>query len=230
MLREWNAAIGGHTRRKQESERALVEAWEDRLATMRARMDELWRAGQWVSGPADLLGVIDRSRHETYHSAILAWLLDPGAPHGLFTTFLESMLRRLWPETSFDASALRGATTQTEVARERCRADIVVQAAGMTIIVEVKVDADERGEQCNDYFRVFSPESRDARFAFLTPDGRAPSTATDEDAANVFRRWSFRQIRDDLRALLADPARATDPAKGLYAVRTYLETLEVEFP
>ena len=230
MLDDWQAVTGIHAHHQRQGKEALVETWEIQFAAMKAEMDAMWAAGQWFSGPSNLLGVIGRARHETYHSAILAWLLDPGAPHGLFTSFLETLFRRLWPEMEVDAVTLRGATTCTELAKELCRADIVVWAAGLMIVIEVKVDAGERGDQCNDYYRVFSPDSDDVRFAFLTPDGRKPDSATEEDAAKAFRRWGFRQIRDDLRALLATEAMQKSTAPGLPAVRTFLQTLEVEFP
>jgi len=230
LLSEWQALTGAHRRNRQQSHEAVVEAWESRFAAMKDEMDAKWAEGQWFSGPNNLLAVIGRQRHETYHSAILAWLLDPGAPHGLFTSFLEAMFRRLWPETPIDAKTLRGATTATEVAKEKCRVDIVVWAAGLMIVIEVKVDARERGDQCNDYYRVFAPKSKDVRFIFLTPEGRIPDSATEKDAAKAFVPWSFRQIREDLTALMATENMQKSIAHGAAAVRTYLQTLEEEFP
>lgn len=230
LLRDWQAATGAHHRKQQQNQEAVAEVWKTRFAAMKDEMDAMWAAGQWFSGPDNLLAIIGRQRHETYHSAILAWLLDPGAPHGLFTSFLVAMFRRLWPETPVDAVELRGATTCTELAKEHCRADIVVWAAGLMNVIEVKIDAGERGDQCNDYYRIFSKDSHNVRFAFLTPGGRVPDSATEDDAAKAFRRWSFRHIREDLAAILKSPAMQTSTAHGLSAVRTYLQTLEVEFP
>ena len=230
LLRDWHAANEAFTHSRRQGEHKRTGTWEEQFTTMQAEMDAMWAAGQWFSGPSNLLAVIGRQRHETYHSAILAWLLDPGAPHGLFTSFFEAMFRRLWPEMAVDPVTLRGAITSTEVVKDNCRADIVIWAAGAMIVIEVKVDAGERGDQCNDYYRVFSRDSDDVRFAFLTPDGRKPDSATEEDAAKAFCRWSFRQIKEDLRALLASEAMQKSTAPGLPAVRTYLQTLEVEFP
>ena len=62
--------------------------WESQFEGMVLEQRELSRAGSWVGGPRDLLGVLGKSRHEVTHSAIVAWLLDPGMRHGFGSRML----------------------------------------------------------------------------------------------------------------------------------------------
>ena len=68
----------------------------------------------------------------------------------------------------------------------------------------------------------------DSAFVFLTPSGRRPVSATDR-AAEAFRTLSFGRIRDLLGDVIDAPT--YDPAaRGAAAGRTYLQTLQIQFP
>ncbi len=69
-----------------------LETWQYRFDNMVNEEQELRRQGQWISGPADLLSILSRSRRELDHCTILAWLMNPCAPHGLSCYFLTQLL------------------------------------------------------------------------------------------------------------------------------------------
>lgn len=205
-----------------------IDAWKRCFHEFVERQQQLRASGQWISGPSDLLGVIGKSRRETYHSAVLAWLLDPGAPHGLSTRFLEAILKECRPKAAIGAESLASTVTECEVARSKSRADIVVWSRDVTIVVEAKVDHVERPEQCDDLYADFR-EEQDALFVFLTPDGRKPKTATHE-AADEFCTLSFRTIRSILHDTCENAGSDAAGSLGWHSVLSYLRTLEVEFP
>ncbi|WP_438031577.1 PD-(D/E)XK nuclease family protein [Sorangium sp. So ce204] len=76
---EWRAILVA----EQQSSTALAAMWEIRFADLRAEHDELVRDGAWVGGPDDMLSILGLGRKELFHSALLAWLLDPRGRHGL---------------------------------------------------------------------------------------------------------------------------------------------------
>ena len=199
---------------------ATITAWETRIYGMVQDQRELRHAGRWVGGPRDWLGVIGRGRHEVTHSAIVAWLLDPGMRHGLGARFLERTLGHCFKDGAF--GDLTTARAETEVTRGQGRADIVVWADEFTLVIENKVDALEGDDQCEYYFRAFADEVN-PHFIFLTPDGRAP-TSVSEEAAEAYESLSYLDIAEFLEASLA--ARATDrQAEARSVAIDYLETL-----
>ena len=79
MLTEWKSICEHHIA-EEISELGggeEVAAWVPQFEAMLDEQRRLMSAGQWVSGPVDLLSIIGRPRQEVYHSAILRWLLDP---------------------------------------------------------------------------------------------------------------------------------------------------------
>jgi hypothetical protein len=174
-----------------------------------------------------LLGVIGRGRREVDHCAIIAWLLDPNAPHRLGTRFLRRFLHRCRPDRTFGPEELALVRVRCEECREHSRADIVVRADRLTVVVEAKIDHVERPSQCDDLFRDYDEDSG-AVFVFLTPHGSQPSTATGF-ATSAFVCLSFRDVRDDVRAVVADAGEAMSCSGARLSIECYLQTLDVEF-
>ena len=227
LRREWESVIDIMQSAQLKADVAQLEKWERKLKNLLREQQELAMAGKWTRGPEDLLSVIGHSRRETYHSAILAWLMDPLAPHGLGTRFLEEFLRTAdpdaWPELPPD---LHVYNVECEVTRGECRADIVVYADQLLLVVENKVDAAEGERQCDRIYDAFS-DSSGARFVFLSPKGSKPRTATGT-AAEEFRKLSYRQVIDALKRALGS-SENQEPSTGRSTVIGYLHTLEEEF-
>jgi hypothetical protein len=220
MSEEWQRAAKIHT-----------ETWEERFALMQSQQQALRDEGKWLSGPADFLSIIGRSRRETYHCAVLGWLMDPSAPHGLGTRPLAAFLGRAFPDVVFDPDDLARARVRTEVWRTTTRpdgtevvrrADIVVMAPGLYLVVEAKVDHREDEGQCDDLYTLFHAEDG-ARFVFLTPRAIAPRWATGP-ALRAFRCVGFHELRLDFDAL-----KPSDTAPGRSTFESYLQTLRKEF-
>jgi hypothetical protein len=221
MSAEWASIQAGRVSRKLRNNARKAARWESALLEMQAEQRALREAGRWVGGPYDLLSIISYARNELVHSAAVSWLLDPGMRHGLGTRVLEFVLEHCFPDDHFSDLAL--ANVYTEVTREQSRIDILVEAPGLTLIIENKVDALESSGQCDTYFRLFGDEPG-ARFVFLSPQGRAPTTATGP-AAEAFVPVSYRAIADALRRAL-DETSAERHAPARAAAEAYLVTLE----
>ena len=95
--------------------------WTTTFAQFVVDQRELRDRGQWYSGPPDLLSVIGRARRETFHCALLAWLMDPGAPHGLGTRYLAEVLKSCFSDVNWDTESLGGTVTECEVVRANSR-------------------------------------------------------------------------------------------------------------
>ena len=204
---------------------STMAAWESSIEQVRAENMQLRQEGLWLGGPRDFLGVIGRNRHEVTHSALVAWLLDPGMQHGLGVEFLERFLGRCFPEEQFEN--LGHAHCETEVARGRGRADIVVWGSDFTLVVENKVDALEGEDQCDYYYQAFNDEVRPL-FVFLTPEGRRPTSAGQE-AAEAYRALSYGEVLIDLAGAI-ESTRILPGARARSVAEGYLETLRNEFP
>jgi hypothetical protein len=205
---------------------ATITGWTDSFDNMRREQSDLMGRGLWVSGPSDLLSVIGYSRKETFHSAVIAWLLDPSMPHGMNSDLLARVLVHCFPDDEVPSDCLGGAVSECEVTKPSTRADIVVTASDLTLVIEVKVDAVEREAQCDDLYSDWG-ESAGARFIFLTPDGRRPRTASG-DAEESFACLSLRTLRDILAEILQTGGSAVAPGRAV--AQTYLATLREEFP
>jgi hypothetical protein len=201
-----------------------IGEWERALEAIARDEQGLRERGAWVHGRDDLFGVLGIQRAEVRHSAMIAWLMDPCARHGLGTRFLASVLRRAFPNDAF--AHLAGARTICEVTRGECRADIVIGMTDATIILENKVDAEESPRQCDVLYERFS-EDRGARFILLTPLGNRPDTATG-DAAEAFASISYGDVRTALREALGATPENHAPW-GRRTAEDYLLTLGREF-
>lgn len=200
---------------------------EARFATLAAEAGAIIDAGRWVSGPRDLFGVLGRSRDELVHSRMLGWLLTPTARHGLGRRFLREFLGEVWPGEAL------AATGPVSVGLERtasgsdedggandARADIVLTAPDLVLVIENKVDADEGWRQCERLYWSFADVGGEVRWLFLSPTGRAPVTAISPQARAAWRTIGYREVRRILAACLAErPDLAGDP--GFEAARQY---------
>ncbi|WP_433934976.1 PD-(D/E)XK nuclease family protein [Sorangium cellulosum] len=221
LATEWRAIVA----REQETRVTQVAAWETQLAEIRAEQEALLRDGHWVAGPDDLLSILGQSRQDLYHSALLAWLLDPQGRHGFGSGFLEALLRRCTSDRP--TAELNRARPALEVSKGKVRADIVVAGPGLYLVIENKVDAREQPQQCDQLYESFGPEPG-ALFVFLSPSGRAPVTATG-DAREAFKTMSYADIAVMLRDALACAPGKGATAHGREVASNYLATLEREF-
>ena len=183
----------------------------------------LMRRGRWSVGADDVLSIIRRARYELYHSAMLAWLLDPLGKHGLGTTLLEALLRLCGISAALD---LHRARPEIEVQRSDTRADIVVFAPGITLIIENKVDAGEQERQCDRLYAHFGADPG-ARFVFLTPTGRAPRTAS-APGSDAWTTLSYKMLATLMDEAL-NHAAINALATGRFTAQNYLMTLRKEF-
>lgn len=209
MQTEWLAA--------RTNLRTNVGHWERRLIQLAQEENRLRDDGRWIHGRDDYLGVLGRHRDELAHSQMIAWLLDPCARHGLGTRVLAGILEKVYG-TSGALSELQRARIRCEVPLADKRLDIVVEAPGLYLVIENKVDAEEGVGQCAYYCEHV--QHPDPRFILLSPDGRRAR------AAEAFMPLRFTQLAAILRRALAD---ATSEGSGRRIAEDYLSTLSMEF-
>ncbi len=210
-----------------EKQHSIIQEWEKRIGLRKAEEKRLVCEGKWVRGPMDVLSIIGKERHETYHSAILAWLMDPLAPHRLSHAFLRELMEIVDPGWRPLNEAIHIFEVRTEVTRSNCRADVVVFAKEFTLVIENKIDSDELDKQCDRIYKDFKDDPS-PRFIFLTPTGRNPKSASSA-ALQTFKPVKYLQVRDALsRAVNMSTDKTTLRANE--SVLNYLETLQKEFP
>lgn len=189
-------------------ERFVLE--NDDLAQLEARVGRL--------NFFDALGV---ARRELQHSNFLAFLLDPGEPHGLSDLFLRPVLmdilrsapagRRPVSPILLDGADLRG----VEVRREWRNIDLLVlcREPKLVIAVENKVDSTEHSGQLARYRSTIASEFPEYEhlYVYLTPSG--------EDASEPeWVPYSYRRLHTTL-------VRVRDAGKGAIGgdVRLFLD-------
>lgn len=212
---EWTALL--EARRREVSER-----WVTSVGPMRAEYDALLAAGRWTRGPGDFFSIVGLSRSEVHHSAMVAWLLDPSARHGLGDHFLRNLLAVCFSDETaeFDVRSV-----ECEVSRGDTRADIVVWGDQQTLVIENKVDAPEGDRQCDRLYERFGDEIG-ARFVFLSPSGRFPRTATGE-AVSAFSALSYSTLAECLSGALARSSMSG--ADGRPVAVNFLSTIKEQF-
>lgn len=123
-------------------------------------------------------------RAELRHSDFLAFLLDPQQSHNLGTAFLQDLLQEilvLSSGTRFNVipdDLAQWSLTGATVRREWRHIDILIldNAGEWAVIIENKIDAEERSGQLEEYYeavRQYYPD-RTIIAIFLTKDGRSP--------------------------------------------------------
>ncbi len=225
VVDEWAGEFARLEGQWKEVVAAEVRAWESTFKDLVEHRNSLVRARKWVSGPTDFLTILGRQRRELDHCAVLAWLMDPKAPHGLGTDFLGGFLHKALGE-GFAADDLARAETNREVSRMHSRADIVIDCPNMTVVIEAKVDAEEGSGQCD---RLYKDWRGDCQFVFLTPRGDRPQTATGAASA-AFNTMRMSDVPSLLEEALRESAVVSPDSPGRAAVQTYLQTLRREFP
>lgn len=200
----------------QRRDERLVAGWEAALRAMAEENDRLRAAGGWQTGPADFLGVTQRSRHELTHSAMLGWLLDSAGRHGLGNRLVVGLLSHV----GIDVGDRDHFVVRREVTGGTAVADLVLSSGELKVVIENKVDAVEQPWQCQ---RLADDHPEAQALIFLTPTGRAPATARMEDKWHCVR-WSL------VATLLEDALRNSGPAPGRHIGEDYLSTLRRELP
>lgn len=217
LLREWNGLASRTT--------VDLAHWPRVFDGMLADELHLRSDGRWTRGRDDFMGVLGIERAEVRHSRLIAWLLDPCGRHGLGSSFLVQLLSKAMSPGEIESirPALAGASSSCEVPIEGGRLDIVVEAAGLYLVIENKVDAPEADRQCEYYFDTVTRAGR--RFVFLTPDSR-PLRTEREDLREAFATCLYA----DLANMLEHALRSGDPnAAGRTVATEYLRTLRKEF-
>lgn len=194
---EWHDAVRRAGTRWLAREQTRVRRWQVRLGELESLQTRLRGEGLWYHGRPDMLGILQRARRETFHSLMLAWLLDPGTPHGLGTEFLRGFLKLVGADAEdVSEEELLRVDVSCEVVGPAARTDLVISGKTFTVAVEVKVDAGEQDRQLARMYLDLQDHPTPC-FVFLTPGGRKPKTHGDLPEDD-FRCLSFRAVRDTL--------------------------------
>lgn len=144
--------------------------------------------------PISLFRTMDYGRLETAHTRTLAWLLDPkkNDEHGFGHSLLAALLLRLAHRVHFDRFHVDRVASEYSLEGSDGQGRLDVLAEGVwenggehvrwTLVVEAKIDAWEGDGQLQKYDEWLATHAngRTTYRVFLTPDGRAPETGSDE--------------------------------------------------
>ena len=174
------------------------------LALQRLVLDEDLEHLEDLLAEFNLFDVLKIERRELQHSALLAWLLDPAASHGLQDYFLRRFLTAAAAKAQVDGIA--GITplhvdawelANVEVATERHNIDVLLisQNDEFVCIVENKIGASEHSSQLERYLDTAEREYPDLTPfpIFLTPGGVEPESQTNADR---YVALGYQQIAD----------------------------------
>ena len=205
-----------------------LDEWRESMAQMIKRQDELAAEGKWVSGPADMLGIAQVARNEMVHTRMLAWLLDPRGKHRLGDAVLRRVVGHATAQGEAPSPLVVRSVHVSHWLNNR-EADIVVFGRDFTLVIEVKVDAGEQKEQCNDLYKNYGPEPGPL-FLFLTPGGWPPHTATGA-AQSAFKTVSWKQVRKMIECALGsrDTSHPGAAVPGTTVPAEYVVTLKEQF-
>lgn len=207
----------------------------DRFTRVKREADAIIDAGQWTSGPSDLMSVLGRHRDELAHSRLVGWLMTPTGRHGLGRRFLRALLDDVWPGeglmqfglVAVEVETTRSAADELGVLRE-ARADIVVIGEDATIVIENKVDAGEGVDQCERLYWSWADRPTETRWLFLSPTGRRPVTAISSAAIAAWRTMSYSDLHRVLGSVLTEVGEGG--LLGRATARHYLATVASVVP
>ncbi len=126
--------------------------------------------------------------HETVHTRLLAWFLDPAKPHGLDDLLLRKVCELSGLKNDIDGKELQSVAVHPEYTIRargsiRGRIDIVIEARvdnkALNLWIEAKTSSNEGPDQLSRYanhlgeWRKKNPSAISAA-VFLTPEGRDP--------------------------------------------------------
>jgi hypothetical protein len=147
----------------------LGEADIERSRKFYADFDRLWSLFLSSGNGVDVVNLLDLDRKELRYGKILAWLLDCRGDHGQKVAFLRSIV-------SQDFAIKPHYSTRVEQSFDDARVDIEVEGPDFLFIFELKIEADEHGDQLRRYLKngEMRKGSRDFGLFFVTPDGSPP--------------------------------------------------------
>jgi hypothetical protein len=191
-----------------------------RWATLSTKLDVLVARGLLLPGPATTLEVLGRSEVEIYHERLIAWLLNPAAPHYLGTAVLHALLRRFLASDTPPVDQLIRARVRTQAVGTSSRPDIVVTLPTHTLLIELKINSPEgwrqTTRQADDHAHMPHPI-----LVFLTRSRRPP-------ADDRFEALGLADFAADLRQSLGSAPKPCSPTtiSGRAVAHDYLATLE----
>ena len=200
-----------------------------------------------------IFNAVGRTHTETWHSALLGWLLDPRSSHGLGTYPLTRLLLLLQTQDELDTRQrevnlhhilVQGNLENARVRpNERDLTEVSVATVGrfdvlidsivyqnwtdVQVLIEVKVKAAIDQTQCNKYIEYSRQRRKDN--VYLLPVFVAPSIRLSKTPIELFGNdaWipvSFQEIYDDV----IEPSLAHNDISvfGRFTLQEYVKTLK----
>jgi hypothetical protein len=162
-------------------------------------------------------------------------LLNPRGEHGQGERFLRIFVEQLGlgdvEALHLEKALVRREAATHGISRFRRRMDILVEA-GISIVIENKVDSLEQPGQVKDYLEHLAFCARDSekrrKLVYLTPDGRMPLSLTSEEIehhkrSNWFVCWSYKV---ELRRWLESCIRLCEAEKIRAFLRNFIEYID----
>lgn len=172
FFQQWQETQFLQNNKKQPPATIKYSSWKSFFTIFAQTLHASSASGNHV----DIFGIDEIGRHELRYSAVLAWLLSSTADHGqgrlFFNVFLD-YLHKKFPEATKMLAFSGGYSVTTEASVEKDkRMDIVIEGQENLIIIEVKVDAKEHGNQMSGYAEwLRNQPGKSGGLIYLTRDG-----------------------------------------------------------
>ncbi len=210
---------------KRLTDEAISHQAADRrlLAEMLQAESVLRSEGRWTSGPTTMLEVLRQEQNEVRNCRVLSWILDPLGPHCLGADALSALLNTITVAAAAQGVSVPAfdlphqASVHVEEQRDHTRADLIIEGASWSVVIEAKINAREQHRQGERLSELWPG----ATYVFLTRRGAAMSTAGEE----AWIRLSWADVLAAIRVALegAEPPPAgTDVERARRAVEDYL--------
>lgn len=150
FVNRWKALQSENKSESTDDSVINISMWQEVFSGFSRLFQKALTSGDYV----DLFGIDEIGRKEMRYSAVLAWMLDKSSDHGQGRIFFDAFLQYLdkkYPATErlcFTDSY----TVRTEAPVDiKNRIDILIEDRTAVLIIEVKVDAHEHGNQLSSY-------------------------------------------------------------------------------
>lgn len=188
--------ISGQKRCQVAAERACAGFCERAQSLFaEVHLGTLWRNTHW-----NLFEVLGRQRKEDDHSRAIAWLMDPGAAHGLKNTFLKAFFESAFGKAPPPGTLECRVTVKKRIG-ESGEVDIEVAGPQWRLIVENKIDCGEDQGQTEKYashYKSYYTLKKNLFLVFLSRSGQRPQSRD-------FTPMSYRDLRRVIETLRPAP-------------------------
>lgn len=174
----------------------------------------------------NIFNALGVGHYEIRHSNFLAWLLDPGANHGLQEIFLTRFLRDIFLDKRSKNNSLvqipKLLKENILVRREWNSIDVLIEFESTVIALENKIYSGEHNNQLKRYQKIIEEHFTDKNkiFIYLTPFGIQSSQQ------DIYIEYGYLQVATHLQDILNLYSESLNNSVQIY-IKDYINNLKM---